>query len=96
MTRAWLFLALAVWEAAVDERAPQDIAPFAIGLTGAFDILIGGVFTGAATNPVPWLGPALASGELVNSWVWTISPITRLVGAFRYEKTFLHERETTE
>ena len=51
-------LVFSIFGTAVDPRAPK-IGGFGIGLTVAFDILVGGPLTGAAMNPARTLGPAL-------------------------------------
>ncbi|MGZ4389950.1 MAG: aquaporin, partial [Gaiellaceae bacterium] len=71
------FLLLAVFGTAVDPRAPK-IGGFGIGLTVAFDILMGGALTGASMNPARTFGPDLASGTFTDYWVYVAGP---LVGA---------------
>lgn len=56
-------LVSAVYQAAVYGKA-GNLAGVAIGLTLAFAIIAGGVFTGASLNPARTLGPALAAGDL--------------------------------
>ena len=51
-------LAFAVLATAVDPRAPK-VGGFAIGLTIAADILVGGPITGAAMNPARAFGPGI-------------------------------------
>ena len=68
------FLVFAVYGTAVDKRAPQMGGLF-IGLTVAFDILVGGPLTGAAMNPARYIGPALLSGDLSNAWLYWVGPI---------------------
>lgn len=57
------FLVGAVYQAAVYGKA-GSLAGVAIGLTLAFCIIAGGVYTGASLNPARTLGPALAAGDL--------------------------------
>ncbi len=68
------FLVFAVFGTAVDANAPK-IGGFGIGLTIAFDILMGGPLTGAAMNPARAFGPALASGHWDAHIVYWIGPI---------------------
>src|SRR5881628_484294 len=68
------FLVFAVFGTAVDANAPK-IGGFGIGLTIAFDILMGGPLTGAAMNPARAFGPALASGYWDAQIVYWIGPI---------------------
>ncbi len=51
-------LVFAIFGTAVDPRAPK-VGGFAIGLTIAADILMGGPLTGAAMNPARAFGPAI-------------------------------------
>ena len=68
------FLVTAIWGTAVDDRKP-DVGGFAIGLTVAADILMGGPLTGASMNPARTFGPALAGGGFDNHLVYWIGPI---------------------
>ena len=68
------FLVTAIWGTAVDDRKP-DVGGFAIGLTIAADILMGGPLTGASMNPARTFGPALAGGGFDNHLVYWIGPI---------------------
>ncbi|MFQ5693309.1 MAG: MIP/aquaporin family protein [Nitrospinota bacterium] len=69
-----LFLVLAVYGTAVDEKGPS-IGGFGIGLVLAFDILMGGPLTGASMNPARTFGPAVASGYWSAHWVYWVGPI---------------------
>jgi MIP family channel proteins len=68
------FLVFVVYGSAVDPRAPK-IGGLAIGLTVTLDILFGGPFTGAAMNPARTFGPALASGQWANQWIYWAGPL---------------------
>jgi MIP family channel proteins len=69
-------LATSVFGTAVDERGRGvKIGGFGIGLTVTFDILAGGVITGASMNPARSFGPAL---ELMNwqwHWAYWVAPV---------------------
>jgi MIP family channel proteins len=69
------FLVNTIFGSAVDDRAPKNVFPFAIGLTVALDIMATGPLTGAAMNPARTFGPALASGMWVNHYVYWVGPI---------------------
>lgn len=69
------FLANAVLFCAVAGRA-GDHAGLAIGLTLAFAILMGGPLTGASLNPARTLGPAVATGNFADLWVYLAGPLT--------------------
>lgn len=68
------FLVVVVFGTAVDPRRP-GVGGFAIGLTVAADILIGGAITGASMNPARSFGPALASGVWEAHQVYWIGPL---------------------
>jgi hypothetical protein len=54
--------------------------------------LAGAAFTGAAMNPVRWLGPALASTHVSKWLIWTVGPLLGgLLGSLAYESLFLSE-----
>ena len=83
------FLLLAVFGTAVDPRSPK-IGGFGIGLTVAFDILMGGPLTGASMNPARTFGPALAGGYWQNDLVYWIGPIVgAVIAALIYEYVIL-------
>jgi MIP family channel proteins len=80
------FLAFAVFGTAVDASAPK-IGGFGIGLTIAFDILMGGALTGASMNPSRTFGPALAGGYWSNHFVYWIGPIGgAVIAAMVYDR----------
>lgn len=84
------FLVTAIFGTAVDERAPRTIAGFGIGLTVAFDILMGGPLTGASMNPARTFGPAVASGFFDNHLVYWIGPMVGgALAALLWDNLFL-------
>lgn len=89
------FLMWVVFGTAVDERGPfAKIAGFTIGLTITIDIFATGGLTGAAMNPARWFGPALATGEWANGWVWILGPVAgAIIAAVTYSYVFLRDRE---
>ncbi|HSI81641.1 MAG TPA: aquaporin [Solirubrobacterales bacterium] len=71
-------LVLAVLGVAMNPRARQEWAPFVIGLTLGFVVMVIGPLTGAAVNPARWFGPALignAFGSFSDIWPYIIGPI---------------------
>ena len=86
------FLVLVVFGTAVDERAPRNVYPLAIGLTVTLDILATGPLTGAAMNPARWFGPALASGHWNHALVYWVGPLIGGGLAGILQQTFLLER----
>jgi glycerol uptake facilitator-like aquaporin len=89
------FLVWAVFSTAIDSRGPfQKTAGFTIGLTITFGILAIGPWTGAAFNPARWLGPALASGQWADWYVWIAGPIAGAIFAgVGYWALFLRGKE---
>jgi len=85
------FLVTSIWGTAVDDRKP-NVGGFAIGLTIAADILMGGPLTGASMNPARTFGPALAGGGFdgANHLVYWIGPIVGgAIAAWLYNGVFL-------
>jgi MIP family channel proteins len=67
------FLATAVLRTAV-RKTLGDAGPLVIGLTLAAAILMGGPLTGASLNPARTLGPAIATGNFADLWVYLAGP----------------------
>lgn len=72
------FLVSAVYGTAVSPDAPK-VGGFGIGLVLFFDIMVGGLMTGAAMNPARAFAPALISGNWFAQPVWWIGPIVGAV-----------------
>jgi aquaporin TIP len=89
------FLVFAVFGTAVDDRGPFKMtAGLTIGLVIAFDIMVFGPLTGAAMNPARWLGPAIATGDYTNWYVWLVGPISGgIIAGVVYWFTFLKGKE---
>lgn len=68
------FLVIVVLQAAVRGRG-GDHAGIAIGLTLTFCMLVGGPLTGASVNPARSLGPAVATGNFTDLWVYFVGPL---------------------
>jgi MIP family channel proteins len=90
------FLVWAVFGTVVDERGPfAKTAGFTIGLVITLDIFAAGAYTGAAMNPARWFGPALATGDWANWWVWIVGPVAGgIIAGVGYWFLFLRDRET--
>jgi aquaporin NIP len=83
LTAVLMFVIMAV---ATDTRAVGAAAAIAIGGAVGLDALFGGPVTGASMNPARSLGPALASGEWSEFWVYLIGPAAgAIAGAFAYQ-----------
>jgi aquaporin Z len=64
----------AIFNTAVSGKA-GNLAPVAIGLTLTLAILMGGPLTGASLNPARTIGPAIASGNFADIWLYIVGPI---------------------
>ena len=69
------FLMFVITAVATDTRAVGSAAAIAIGGVIAMDALFGGPVTGASMNPARSFGPALASGEWTDFWVYVVGPV---------------------
>ncbi|MDZ4817302.1 MAG: aquaporin [Verrucomicrobiota bacterium] len=56
-------------------------AGIAIGGTIALNAMVGGMLSGASTNPARSLGPALISGNMGNLWIYFVGPILGMLAA---------------
>ena len=80
------FLVFVIFGVATDTRAVGVVAALAIGAAVGCDALFGGPLTGASMNPARSLGPALASGQWSDFWIYLIAPVAGgLAGALLYE-----------
>lgn len=68
------FLVNSIYNTAVAGRG-GNAAPVAIGLTLTFAILMGGPLTGGSLNPARSLGPAVASGNYSDIWLYMAGPV---------------------
>ena len=80
------FLMFVIMAVATDTRAVGAAAAIAIGGTVGLDALFGGAVTGASMNPARSFGPALASGEWADFWIYLVGPlIGAAAGALAYQ-----------
>ena len=78
----------AIFNTAVSSKA-GNLAGVAIGLTLTAVILMGGPLTGASLNPARTLGPALASGNFADLWLYLVGPLAGGAAAALLYTTFL-------
>ncbi|XP_050382350.1 aquaporin TIP2-1 [Argentina anserina] len=67
------------------------IAPIAIGFIVGANILAAGPFSGGSMNPARSFGPAVASGDFTNNWIYWVGPLIGggLAGLI-YGNVFIH------
>jgi MIP family channel proteins len=77
-------LVLVILAVAMNPRARQEWAPFAIGTTLGFLVMIFGPLTGGSFNPARWFGPALIGDGIDGSdlLVYVLGPIVGALLAF--------------
>ena len=87
-------LVFVIFATAMGPKGPTHLAPIAIGIAVAMDILVGGPLTGASMNPARSFGPALVSGEWADHWVFWVGPILGgLAAAAIYQVVYLRRSE---
>jgi aquaporin NIP len=80
------FLMFVIVAVATDTRAVGAAAAIAIGGTVGLDALFGGPVTGASMNPARSFGPALASGDWHQFWIYVGGPVAgAALGALAYQ-----------
>jgi MIP family channel proteins len=80
------FLMFVIMAVATDTRAVDAGAAIAIGGTVGLDALFGGPVTGASMNPARSFGPALASGQWQDFWIYVVGPLVgAALGALAYQ-----------
>ncbi len=76
------------------QKAKPQFAPFAIGMTLAFLVMIFGPLTGAGFNPARWFGPALI-GDAFNGfagvWPYLLGPGVGALLAFGFYRGVLYD-----
>lgn len=79
------FLMLVIVAVATDTRAVGQAAAIAIGSAVALGALVGGPVSGASMNPARSIGPAVASGDLTDLWIYlTAPPLGAIVAVLVY------------
>ena len=88
------FLVNTVMNAGISGKAtPLD--GLAVGFTLVFAILMGGPLTGASLNPARSLGPAIATGDFTDLWVYFVGPaLGAALAALLYRGLLAEEKIT--
>jgi MIP family channel proteins len=87
------FLVNTIFNAGVSGKG-GSLAGLAIGMTLTFCILLGGPLTGASLNPARTIGPAIATGNYADLWVYLVGPIAGgVVAALLYRGALAPEAE---
>lgn len=80
------FLILVIYNTAVSKKGWGINAPIAIGLAVMAIHFIAVPFTGASVNPARSFGPALATGEFKDFWIYIVGPsVGALIVAFFWQ-----------
>ena len=80
----------AVMAVAVNPRAEKQLTGLVIGGALGLAVMVFGPATGAGLNPARWLGPALASGQYSDFWIYLAGPVVgALLAAFGYRTLVL-------
>jgi aquaporin Z len=89
------FFFLIVILGSTDKRAPQGLAPIAIGLCLTLIHLVGIPITNTSVNPARSTGPALFVGgwALVQLWLFWVAPILGAVAAGFFHRVVLGDSE---
>ncbi len=84
-------LVFVIFGTMIDKRAPK-LGGLFVGLALAIGIFMGGPISGAAVNPVRWLGPAVISGDYLDAWVYWVGPCAGSALAAIMYSTVLQEK----
>ena len=77
-------LVYTVYATAADPKKGSlgTIAPIAIGFIVGANILVAGPFSGGSMNPARSFGPAVASGDFTNIWIYWAGPLIGQIGTY--------------
>jgi MIP family channel proteins len=82
MTAILMFVVMGVSTGAKEETVTAGLA---VGATIAIEAFVAGPLTKASMNPARSFGPAIASGDISELWIYIIGPVTGgIVGAVLY------------
>lgn len=73
-------LMFVIFGTAFDDRAHNEFAGVAIGMTVLINALIGGTISGASMNPARSLGPAIVKHVYEGLWIYMVGPTLGCIG----------------
>jgi MIP family channel proteins len=83
----------AIMGLAVNPAGAAPLAGLGIGVALGVAVMIFGPATGAGLNPARWLGPAIASGEFDDFWLYVVGPLLgAAAAALGYRAIVLEQR----
>jgi glycerol uptake facilitator-like aquaporin len=83
----------AIMGLAVNPKGESALAGVGIGGALGVAVMVFGPATGGSLNPARWLGPAIASGDFSDFWVYILAPLIGTVcAALGYRAIVLERR----
>lgn len=82
-------LMYAIMGLAVNPRGEAALAGLGIGAALGVAVIVFGPATGAGLNPARWLGPAVASGEFDDFWIYIVGPLVGAIAAALAYRAFI-------
>jgi MIP family channel proteins len=82
-------LMYAIMGLAVNPRGEAALAGLGIGVALGVGVIVFGPATGAGLNPARWLGPAVASGEFDDFWIYIAGPLLGAIAAALAYRAFI-------
>ncbi|HEX7291131.1 MAG TPA: aquaporin [Conexibacter sp.] len=82
-------LMYAIMGLAVNPRGEAPLAGLGIGAALGVAVIVFGPATGAGLNPARWLGPAVASGEFDDFWIYIVGPLLGALAAATAYRAFI-------
>lgn len=79
---------------AVNPKGESALAGVGIGGALGVAVMVFGPATGGSLNPARWLGPAIASGDFSDFWIYIVAPLIGAVAAaLAYRGLVLEKRQ---
>jgi MIP family channel proteins len=79
----------AIMGLAVNPRGEAPLAGLGIGAALGVAVMVFGPATGGGLNPARWLGPAIASGEFDDFWLYIVGPLVGAIAAALAYRSFV-------